>query len=59
MRTPQPLPAPFGRQLAEWRAPVDADPAIDEAVVRMLSAIDRHLSSREQDREQPSPAAEA
>jgi hypothetical protein len=40
----QPIsPAALGRQLAEWRQPLDADPGVDEAVMRMLSAIDSHL----------------
>ncbi len=40
----QPTPsAALGRQLAEWRQPLDADPDVDEAVMRMLSAIDCHL----------------
>lgn len=31
----------LGRQLAEWRRPLDSDPAVDEAVMRMLRALDR------------------
>ena len=31
----------LGRQLAEWRRPIDSDPAVDEAVTRMLRALDR------------------
>lgn len=36
----QPLFA-LGRQLAEWRRPLDHDPAVDEAVLRMLGTLDR------------------
>ena len=31
----------LGRQLAEWRRPLDSDPAVDEAVMLMLRALDR------------------
>ena len=31
----------LGRQLAEWRRPLDSDPAVDEAVTRMLRLLDR------------------
>ena len=31
----------LGRQLAEWRRPLDSDPAVDEAVTRLLRALDR------------------
>ena len=37
----QPLPA-LGRQLAEWRQPLDTDPGVEEAVARMLQALERH-----------------
>ena len=40
----QPLSA-LGRQLAEWRRPLDDDPAVDEAVLRMLHTLDRPLKS--------------
>jgi len=51
MRIEQVHPAALGRQLAEWRQPLDADPAVDEAVMRMLSAIDGHLQRRQETRE--------
>jgi len=38
-----PLPLALGRQLAEWRQPLDEDPAVDEAVMRMLQSVDRYL----------------
>ena len=31
----------LGRQLAEWRRPLDEAPDLDEAVLRMLRAVDR------------------
>ena len=37
----------LGHQLAQWRQPLDDDPAVDEAVVRMLKSLDRYLQ-REQ-----------
>jgi hypothetical protein len=39
-----PLPA-FGRQLAEWRQPLDEDPAVEQAVMRMLKSLDRYLQN--------------
>ena len=30
----------LGRQLAEWREPLDEDPAVEEAVMRMLQSVD-------------------
>jgi hypothetical protein len=42
----------LGRQLAEWRQPLDDDPAVDEAVLRMLKTLDRYLQ-----REQRQPDA--
>lgn len=41
MRSRPPYPAALTRQLAEWRQPLDADPEVDAAVMRMLTAIDR------------------
>jgi len=41
-QTTQPTIA-LGRQLAEWRAPLDEDPAVEEAVLRMLKSLDRYL----------------
>jgi hypothetical protein len=43
MRIQPTPPAALGRQLAEWRRPLDVDPEVDAAVIRMLNAIDRHL----------------
>jgi hypothetical protein len=50
MRYRQPIPPSpaLGRQLAEWRQPLDEDPAVEEAVMRMLKTVDRCLQ-----REQP------
>jgi hypothetical protein len=33
----------LGRQLAEWRRPLDEAPEVDEAVTLMLRALDRSL----------------
>jgi hypothetical protein len=38
----------LGRQLAEWRAPLDEDPAVEEAVLRMLKTLDRYLQREPQ-----------
>jgi hypothetical protein len=43
MRYQSPPPPPLGRQLAEWRRPLDDNPTVDEAMVRMLRAVERHL----------------
>ena len=45
-----PSPA-LGRQLAEWRRPLDEDPDVDEAVTRMLRALDRFVRPDPRDRE--------
>lgn len=45
----QPFSA-LGRQLAEWRRPLDDDPAVDEAVVRMLRALDRPRKAEPRER---------
>lgn len=51
MRT-QPTPSPIlGRQLAEWRLPIDDDPAVDDAVMRMLNTLDSYLQRQEQPKE--------
>ena len=50
MRPSTPPPAALGRQLAEWRQPLDEDPAVDEAVLRMLRSLDHYLHPR-----QPAP----
>ncbi|MCW5733565.1 MAG: hypothetical protein KIS73_05540 [Enhydrobacter sp.] len=51
MRTQPTSPAALGRQLDEWRLPLESDPAVDAAVVRMLNAIDRHLQRRQEAQE--------
>lgn len=52
MRT-QPTPSPIlGRQLAEWRLPMDADPTVDDAVMRMLNAVDKYLERQKEPQEQ-------
>jgi len=48
MRIQQPPPAALGRQLAEWRQPLEADAEVDAAVMRMLGAIERHLQRRQE-----------
>ena len=45
-----PLPA-LGRQLAEWRQPLDEDPAVEEAVVRMLKSLDHYLQREQRGQE--------
>jgi hypothetical protein len=42
MRQQTPSPLALGRQLAEWRQPLDTDPGVEEAVARMLQALERH-----------------
>lgn len=42
-----PLPI-LGRQLAEWRLPMKADPAVDDALMRMLNALDNYLQRQVQ-----------
>jgi len=49
-QTTQPTIA-LGRQLAEWRAPLDEDPAVEEAVLRMLKSLDRYLQRAPQPKE--------
>ncbi len=46
----QPFSA-LGRQLAEWRRPLDEDPAVDDAVLRMLRTLDRPLKREPCDRD--------
>jgi hypothetical protein len=51
MRSQQtPFPV-LGRQLAEWRQPLDADPAVDDAVMRMLRSLDNYLQRRQEPQE--------
>ena len=38
-----PSPLALGQQLAEWRQPLDEDPAVEEAVLRMLQSVDGYL----------------
>jgi hypothetical protein len=42
MRQNIPSPLALGRQLAEWRQPLATDPDVEEAVARMLQALERH-----------------
>jgi hypothetical protein len=49
MRHNIPSPLALGRQLAEWRQPLDKDPDVEEAVVRMLHAIERHQHRDQRD----------
>jgi hypothetical protein len=46
----QPSPA-LGRQLAEWRKPLDKDPDVEDAVVRMLHALESHVQRDQRARE--------
>ena len=41
MRQNTPPSPALGRQLAEWQRPLDEAPDVDEAVVRLLRALDR------------------
>jgi hypothetical protein len=43
MRQKSPPFSALGRQLAEWRRPLDEAPDLDEAVTRMLRVVDRAL----------------
>jgi hypothetical protein len=43
MRQSNPPSPAFGRQLVEWRQPLDDDPAVEETVLRMLKSLDRYL----------------
>lgn len=46
---PQQTPSPaLGRQLAEWRLPIDADPAVEDAVMRMLRSLDNYLQHQQE-----------
>ncbi len=49
----------LGRQLAEWRRPLDEAPDVDEAVMRMLRAVDRTASSERRDRHEDSEFSRA
>jgi hypothetical protein len=52
MRIQPAPPAALGRQLVEWRMPLDANPDVDAAVMRMLGAIDRHLQRQREPQEE-------
>lgn len=52
-RNTPPSPA-LGRQLADWRRPLDEDPTVDEAVTLMLRALDRALKREPRDRDEDS-----
>ena len=51
MRIQQTFPAGLSRKLAEWRLPLDADPDVDAAVMRMLGAFDRYLQRQQEPQE--------
>jgi hypothetical protein len=51
MRQNTPPSSALGRQLAEWRRPLDEAPEVDEAVTRMLRALDRALKREPRDRD--------
>ena len=42
----------LGRQLAEWRRPLDEAPDVDDAVLRMLRALDRTLTGESRVRDE-------
>jgi hypothetical protein len=54
MRQNTPPSHALGRQLAEWRRPLDEAPDLDEAVTRMLRAVDRALTHERRDRDEDS-----
>jgi len=51
MRQNTPPSHALGRQLAEWRRPLDSDPTVDEAVMLMLRALDRAIKGESPDRD--------
>lgn len=45
---PSTQPSPMLRkQLAEWHQPLDEDPTVEEAVLRMLRSVDRYIQRRQ------------
>jgi len=56
MRIQQTLHVALSRQLAEWRQPLDTDPDVDEAIMRMLRAIDCHLQRQQKTLDPKAPA---
>ena len=52
MRQNTPPSHALGRQLAEWRRPLDNDPAVDEAVTRLLRSLDCTLKVEPGDRDE-------
>ena len=52
MRQKTPPSNALGRQLAEWRRPLDEAPDVDEAVMRMLRAVDRAVTGERHDRDE-------
>jgi hypothetical protein len=52
MRQKTPPSHALGRQLAEWRRPLDEAPDVEEAVTRMLRAVDRALTGERHDRDE-------
>lgn len=51
MRQNTPPSPALGRQLAEWQRPLDKAPDVDEAVVRMLRAVERTIQRETRDRD--------
>jgi hypothetical protein len=49
MRQNTQSPLALGRQLAEWRQPLDQAPEVEDAVVRMLHALERHQREQRED----------
>jgi hypothetical protein len=35
------------KQLDEWRQPLAEDPAVEEAIFRMLQSLDHHIQHRQ------------
>lgn len=48
MRQPTPPSLALGNQVSDWRRPLEDDPALDAAVLRMLQMVD---SLQQRDRE--------
>lgn len=48
MRSQPTPPLALGNQLAEWRQPLDEDPAVEAAVLRMLQSVDRYVRQERQ-----------
>lgn len=55
MRQKTPPSNALGRQLAEWRRPLDEAPDLDAAVMRMLRAIDLAVTGERRHRDDEDP----